>query len=66
MRFNGKRRAKKREIVYFRSCLFAARFSDTVSASAALTFTSGVTPVPSQLVFEIGLMGLVSGTLTAK
>lgn len=32
-----------------------ARFSAVVSAPAAGTLTSGSTPVPSQLVFEIGL-----------
>src|SRR5215470_2382406 len=41
----------------------SASFSAVVSASAARTFISGVTPVLSQLVFEIGLMGVVSGTL---
>src|SRR6516165_5082529 len=57
---------KKLKIVYFRCSSLAASFSATVSASVALTFTSGETPVPSQLVLEIGLMGVVSGTLMVK
>ena len=36
------------------------------SASAAGTFTSAATPVPSQFVFEYGLIALANGTPMAK
>jgi hypothetical protein len=37
---------------YFLCSLLSASFSAVSSASAAFTFTSGSTPVPSQSVFE--------------
>lgn len=40
----------------------AASFSAVLSASAAGTFMSGSTPVPSQLVFVIGFMDCANGT----
>jgi hypothetical protein len=46
--------------------LSAASFSAVVKASAALTFTSGSMPVPSQSPFVTGLMGLPKGTPTVK
>jgi hypothetical protein len=45
---------------------FAASFLATSSASAADTLTSGSTPVPSQFVFEIGLIALANGTPIMK
>ncbi len=39
----------------------AASFCAVARASAAGTFTSGSTPVPSQLVLEMGLMARASG-----
>jgi hypothetical protein len=47
--------------VYFFCRLPSASFSAVSSASAAFTFTSGSTPVPSQSVFEKGLIVLTSG-----
>ena len=51
---------------YFPCNLLSASFSAVASASAAFTFTSGSTPVPSQLVFEMGLTTLMSGTRIMK
>src|SRR4051812_9276450 len=45
---------------------FAARSSATSSACAAATFTSGSTPVPSQLAPVIGLTERAYGTRTEK
>jgi hypothetical protein len=46
---------------YFLCSLLSTSFSAVSSASAAFTFTSGSTPVPSQSVFENGLIALASG-----
>jgi len=46
--------------------LSTASFSAVVKASAALTFTSGSTPVPSQSPFVTGLMGRAKGTPMVK
>lgn len=45
----------------YRGVLLCASFSAVSSASAALTFTSGSTPVPSQSGLPYGLTGYVSG-----
>lgn len=52
--------------IYFFLICSAAIFLATSSASAAGTFTSGSTPVPSQLVFEIGLTARANGTPIEK
>jgi hypothetical protein len=44
----------------------SAKFIAVLSASAAFTFTSGSTPVPSQLVLEMGLMTFMLGTRIVK
>ena len=54
------------QITYFFCSLLSASFSALASASAAFTFTSGSTPVPSQLVFEMGLTTLMPGTRIVK
>jgi hypothetical protein len=54
------------QIAYFFCRLLSASFSAVFSASAAFTFTSGSTPVPSQLVFEMGLTTLMPGTRIMK
>ena len=54
------------QIAYFFCSLLSASFSAVFSASAAFTFTSGSTPVPSQLVFEMGLTTLMPGTRIMK
>src|SRR6202011_4378162 len=54
------------QIAYFFGSLLSASFSAVFSASAAFTFTSGSTPVPSQLVFEMGLTTLMPGTRIVK
>jgi hypothetical protein len=54
------------QIAYFSCSLLSNSFSAVFSASAAFTFTSGSTPVPSQLVFETGLMTLMPGTRIMK
>jgi hypothetical protein len=46
--------------------LISASFSAASRASAAFTLTSGATPVPHKSVFEMGLIGLVSGTAIMK
>src|SRR5260221_8208182 len=55
----------KRE-VYFETGFSAASFWAVARASAAGTFTSGSTPVPSQLVLLIGLMARAKGTPIMK
>jgi hypothetical protein len=54
------------QIAYFFCSLLSASFSAVFSASAAFTFTSGSTPFPSQLVFEMGLTTLMPGTRIMK
>jgi hypothetical protein len=49
-----------------RGILLFANSSALSSASAALTETSGSTPVPSQFVFEIGFMARANGTPIMK
>ena len=44
----------------------SANLSAVLKAFAALTFTSGSTPTPSQSVFENGLTALTSGTPIPK
>ena len=55
-----------RNRVYFPFSFSWASLSAVVKASAAGTFTSGATPVPSQFVFEMGLMALANGTPIMK
>jgi hypothetical protein len=45
----------------YRGVLLCASFSAVSSASPALIFTSGATPVPSQSGLPYGLTGFVSG-----
>src|SRR5258708_2029977 len=52
--------------VYFETSFSAASFWAVARASAAGTFTSGSTPVPSQLVLLIGLMARAKGTPIMK
>jgi hypothetical protein len=54
------------QIAYFFCSFLSASFSAVSSASAAFTFTSGSTPVPSQSYFEMGLIGLAKGTKIMK
>src|ERR1035437_906203 len=48
------------QVAYFFCRILSASFSAVTSASATFTFTFGSTPVPSQSVFEKGLIALVS------
>src|SRR5580704_7328589 len=53
-------------LFYFAASFSAASFWAVASASAAETFTSGSTPVPSQLVLETGLTAFAKGTPIMK
>lgn|SRR6266851_7956205 len=62
----GRQLVREIQVAYFFCSLLSASFSAVFSASAAFTFTSGLTPVPSQLVFEMGLTTLMPGTRIVK
>jgi hypothetical protein len=54
------------EVGHFLVSFSLASFWAVESASAAAIFTSGSTPVPSRLVFEMGLIVLAKGTPIVK